>query len=200
TTGARAWSEHRRTAALPPPAPAARNVLLLVWDTVRAQNLSLHGYSRRTTPNLQRLAARGVQFRHAFATAPWTLPSHASLFTGRWPHELSANWKTPLDEQVPTLAGRLSSRGYDTAGFVANLDFCSRETGLGRGFVHYEDYPLSIWEALTRYVALGRRLDQISFAMVADLLTGKRWGGARPLLPMAREHAKSAAEIDRSFL
>jgi arylsulfatase A-like enzyme len=200
TTGARAWSEHRRTAALPPPASAARNVLLIVWDTVRVQNLSLHGYSRRTTPNLQRLAARGVQFRHAFATAPWTLPSHASLFTGRWPHELSANWKTPLDEQVPTLAGRLSSRGYDTAGFVANLDFCSRETGLGRGFVHYEDYPLSIWEALTRYVALGRRLDQISFAMVADLLTGKRWGGARPLLPLSREHAKSAADIDRSFL
>ena len=82
TSGVRAWSEHRAAAALPPPPPAARNVLLIVWDTVRARNLSLYGYGRRTTPNLERLAARGVQFRHAFATSSWTLPSHASLFTG----------------------------------------------------------------------------------------------------------------------
>ncbi len=200
TTGARAWSEHRAIAALPPPPPAARNVLLIVWDTVRAKNLSLYGYGRRTTPNLERLATRAVQFRHAFATAPWTLPSHASLFTGRWPHELSAGWTTPLDRRERTLAGWLSSLGYDTAGFVANLDFCGRETGLGSGFTHYEDYPLSVWEALTRYIALGRRVDQISFAIVADILTGRRWGGAHPLIPLSREHAKSAADIDRSFL
>ena len=75
-------------------------MLLIVWDTVRAENLSLYGYGRRTTPNLERLAARGVRFRHAFATSSWTLPSHASLFTGRWPHELSAGWKTPLDDDA----------------------------------------------------------------------------------------------------
>ena len=71
-----------------PAAPGARNVLLIVWDTVRAGNLSLYGYGRRTTPHLERLAARGVRLERAFATSPWTLPSHASLFTGRWPHEL----------------------------------------------------------------------------------------------------------------
>ena len=109
TSGARAWSERRAVAALAPPPPAAPNVLLIVWDTVRAQNLSLHGHNRPTTPNLQRLAARGAWFRHAFATSSWTLPSHASMFTGRWPHELSAGWKTPLDDREPTLAGRLGS-------------------------------------------------------------------------------------------
>lgn len=200
TTGVRAWSECRAAAALPPPPPAARNVLLIVWDTVRAQDLSLYGYTRPTTPHLDRLAARGVRFGHAFATSPWTLPSHASLFTGRWPHELSAGWKAPLDDAEPTLAGRLSSLGYDTAGFVANLDFCSREAGLARGFTHYEDYPLSVWEVLTRYVGLSRWADPLSLAVAAEALPGGRPRAARPRLPTSREHARSAADVERAFL
>jgi arylsulfatase A-like enzyme len=200
TSGARAWSEHRAAGVLPPPSPGARNVLLIVWDTVRARNLSLYGYDRRTTPNLERLATRGVRFQHAFATSPWTLTSHASLFTGRWPHELSAGWKQPLDDTHPTLAARLSSFGYDTAGFVANLDYCGRETGLARGFAHYEDYPLGVWEVFTRYVGLGRRCDLFSLALVLDKLTGGRRVGTRPLIPYSKEHAKSAEDIDRGFL
>jgi arylsulfatase A-like enzyme len=174
-------------------------VLLIVWDTVRAKELSLYGYSRLTTPNLERLAARGVQFRHAFATSSWTLPSHASLFTGRWPYELSAGWKTPLDDSHPTLANRLSSLGYDTAGFVANLDYCSRETGLDRGFAHFDDYPLNLREVLTRYVGLGRRVDPFSIALVADKLAGRRAAEARPRFPISLEHAKGAADVERGF-
>ncbi|MFI5459922.1 MAG: sulfatase [Isosphaerales bacterium] len=200
TSGARVWSEHRAAAALPAPPAGARNVLLIVWDTVRARNLSLHGYGRPTTPNLERLAARGVRFQHAFSTSPWTLPSHASFFTGRWPHERSAGWKTPLDDREPTLAGRLGSLGYDTAGFVANLDYCARETGLGRGFTHDEDYPLSVWEVLTRYVGLGRRVDPFSVALVWDKLAARRGGVSRPQLPISKEHAKGAADVDRGFL
>ncbi len=82
TIGGRVWSEHRALAALPPPPPAARNVLLIVWDTVRTGNMSLHGYGRPTTPNLERLARRGVRFDLAFSTSSWTLPAHASLFNG----------------------------------------------------------------------------------------------------------------------
>jgi arylsulfatase A-like enzyme len=200
TSGARAWSERRAAAALPPAPPSARNVLLIVWDTVRARNASLYGHARKTTPNLERLAGRGVQFRRAFATAPWTLPSHASLFTGRWPHELSAGWKTALDGTHPTLAGRLGALGYDTAGFVANLDYCGRETGLARGFAHYEDYPLNGWEVFTRYIGLGRRIDQISIAMLAEVVTFGRLRGADPVVPLSREHAKDAGDINRGFL
>ena len=200
TSGARAWSEQRTIAALPRPPAAGRNLLLIVWDTVRAANLSTYGYGRQTTPNLERWAERGVRFEHAFATSSWTLPSHSSLFTGRWPHELSAGWKSPLDATYPTLAGRLGLLGYDTAGFVANLDFCGSETGLGRGFAHYEDYPLSALEVFTRYTGLGRRIDRVSMAMVADLLTGRRRGAVRPLVPLSKEHAKSAADIERDFL
>lgn len=200
TTGARVWSERRAAAALPPPPPGARNVLLIVWDTVRSRNLSLYGHGRETTPRLERLASRGVRFRHAFSTASWTLPSHASLFTGRWPHELSVGWKTALDGAEPTIAEYLRSFGYDTAGFVANLDYCGRETGLARGFTHYEDYPLTAWEVFSRYIGLGRRLDQITLAMLADIVTGGRLGEGRPIVPLSKEHAKDAVDIDRGFL
>ena len=200
TSGARAWSEHRTIAALPRPPSASPNVLLIVWDTVRAGNLSLYGHGRRTTPNLEVLAAKGVRFRHAFSTSSWTLPSHASMFTGRWPHELSAGWKAPLDGTHPTLAERLTALGYDTAGFVANLDYCSSETGLNRGFAHYEDYPLSVREVVTRYVGLGRRIDPFSIALVAETLSGRRRREARPLLPISLEHAKRALDVDRGFL
>jgi arylsulfatase A-like enzyme len=200
TTGGRAWSEYRQESTLPPAAAGAQNVLLIVWDTVRAANTSLYGYNRATTPNLERLASRGVRFDMAFATSSWTLPSHASLFTGRWPHELGVGWKTPVRDGVPTLAGYLASHGYDTGGFVANLDYCSRETGLARGFAHYEDFPLSVFDTFTRYIALGRRIDVPSRASAIDLLVEKRTGRWYDLVPRSREHTKSADAINSAFL
>jgi arylsulfatase A-like enzyme len=136
------WLKSRLEASRPFPNPASPNVLLLVLDTVRADRMSLYGYERRTTPVLEKLAERGVRFDEARATAPWTLPSHASLFTGRWPQELAAQWLTPLRTSFPTLSEYLGSRGYATAGFVGNTLYCSYETGLDRGFTHYEDYIL----------------------------------------------------------
>ncbi len=170
TIGGRAWAEHRATTALPPPPPGARNVLLIVWDTVRAGNLSLHGYGRPTTPNLERLARRGARFDLAFSTSSWTLPAHASLFTGQWPHELGVDWKSPLRDDVPTLAEYLAAQGYDTAGFAANLDFCGRETGLARGFAHYEDFPIDLYDVFNRYVALGSRIDVADLACTLGVL------------------------------
>ena len=161
--GVQGWqglAERRALAKLPlPPAPPdAPNVLLIVLDTVRAQSLSLYGYARPTTPRLERLARAGVRFDRAIAPAPWTLPSHASMFTGRVPNELSANWRKPLDATYPTLAEVLSAHGYETAGFVANTVYCTVESGLSRGFAHYEDYLLSPGEII-RSSSLGRAFD-----------------------------------------
>ena len=79
----------------------------------------------------------------AIAPAPWTYPSHSSFFTGQWPYQLNTQWNSRLDATYPTLAEYLASRGYQTAGFVANTRCCSYETGLDRGFAHYDDYPLT---------------------------------------------------------
>jgi arylsulfatase A-like enzyme len=198
--GGRAWLDRRALAAAPPPSGSPRNVLLIVWDTVRAENLSLYGYGRRTTPNLERLAGRGVRFDLAFSTAPWTLPSHASLFTGRWPHELGVGWTSPLRPDVPTLAGSLAARGYDTAGFVANVEYCGRETGLARGFAHYDDYPIGLSETFFRYVGLVHRLDPASWTAVVERLVEKAAGRSPNLTPRAAEHVKRGADVDRAFL
>ncbi len=142
------WTEYRAMAQLPPVAAPSPNVLFIVLDTVRAESLSLYGYGRATTPNLDRFAARGVVFDRALSTSPWTLPSHGGMFTGRFPHELSGDWMVPIDDTHPTLAEALGTRGYLTAGFIANTTFCGAEFGLARGFAHYEDHRASLGSVL----------------------------------------------------
>jgi arylsulfatase A-like enzyme len=152
SSGRQAIREHRARAGLPPPPPRAQNVVLIVWDTIRSASLSLHDYPRDTTPNLVRWARRGVQFSLPLAPAPWTYASHSCFFTGQWPHKLNSQWKHTLDAPDPTLAEYLASRGYQTAGFVANTIYASYESGLDRGFAHYEDYPLTPLTMLGRTV------------------------------------------------
>ncbi len=191
------WAEHQAVAARPPAQPGARNVLLVVLDTVRADHLSLYGYNRATTPNLARLARSGARFDQARSTAPWTFPSHASMFTGRWPHELSAGYNRPLDAAQPTLAEFLADRGYATAGFVANTVFCAAETGLSRGFAHYEDHVVSLAGAL-EVSALGRRVllpfERRAVALAKDLLRGSTRAMGE------RKDCKDAGTINRQFL
>jgi arylsulfatase A-like enzyme len=144
--------ERRELARLPGPPSGARNVVLIVWDTVRAYNLGLYGYFQDTTPNLSRWAQRGVKYNRALAPAPWTYPSHSSFFTGQWPLRINTQWNFKLDTPDPTLAEYLASRGYQTAGFSANTNCCTYETGLDRGFAHFEDYALTPASLLTRTV------------------------------------------------
>jgi hypothetical protein len=86
-----------RESARPMPEPGSPNVLLIVLDTVAAGHLNLYGYERPTSPTLVELAERGIRFDSARAASSWTLPSHATIFTGRWMHELSVGWLNPLD-------------------------------------------------------------------------------------------------------
>jgi len=183
-------------AATPTPAVSAAgqnapgpNVLLVVLDTVRADHLSLHGYDRETSPNLSRLARRGITFKQARSTAPWTLPSHASMMTGRWPHELSTGINHPLDGTHETLAEYLAASGYATAGFVGNAAYCGIETGLGRGFAHYEDHVLSIADILWTS-ALGQRI------LLQGMFRPERRTGGTP----NDYHRKDAAQIRRDML
>jgi arylsulfatase A-like enzyme len=149
------------------------NVLLIILDTVRSYNLSLYGYSRATTPGLERWGSRGTVFEHAFSPSSWTLPSHATMFTGRWPTELSVSFRVPLDTTYPTLAEALSSAGYATGGFVANLIYTTRETGLSRGFHHYEDYGITWGEFFRSAVLLRKVLDHSRWKWWTQ-----RWGPA----------------------
>jgi arylsulfatase A-like enzyme len=160
-------SERAALASLPAAAPGAPNVILIVLDTVRDANLDFQGYARQTAPHLGRFAARGVRFERALSTAPWTLPSHASMFTGRYPHELSATWTTPLDATYATVAEAFRARGYQTAGFVGNVSYCSYRFGLSRGFIHYDDFPVNAEQvvlsaSLARFVVSSPRFQRLT--------------------------------------
>jgi arylsulfatase A-like enzyme len=189
------WMEGSARASGPrhapsPSAEAPPNVLLVVLDTVRADAWHCYGYPRATTPNLDRFAARGVRFERAFTTSPWTLPSHATMFTGRYPRELFPEGSTPIDGSVemlrepPVLAEVFDDAGYATAGFVANVGYCSYVHGLHRGFLHYEDYDRSVGMLLMSS-ALGKTV-----LTVRALLTGEPPPSGR----------KTAADINAAFL
>lgn len=120
------------------------NVVLITLDTVRADHLSCYGYERPTTPRLDALAAAATRYERCWSTAPWTVPSHASLFTGLHPHEHGAHTVPvdprrgdnvrPLAPERVTLAEVLAEEGYRTAGFVANAIYLDRRMRLDQGF------------------------------------------------------------------
>lgn len=112
------------------------NIIMIVLDTVRADHLSCYGYSRATTPNIDKIAARGTLFENAMSASNWTLPSHASMFTGQFPAEHQAiGLNKYLDNTYAAMAQILYRIGYRTAAFSANVMIAT--TGLDRGFESY---------------------------------------------------------------
>jgi len=116
------------------------NVLLITLDTTRADRIGCYGYSRAGTPALDALARAGVRFERAYAQAPITLASHASLLTGTYPavNGLRVNADARLGKDIPTLAEALRTRGYRTGAFVSSF-VLDAAFGLERGFDVYDD-------------------------------------------------------------
>jgi len=111
------------------------HIVFLVLDAVRYDRLAMNGYARTTMPGLEKLSLNGQYFSQAFSTAPWTIPSQASMFTGRYPSEHGATQATlRLGKDLPVLAEALRDRvGYRTCMFATNSWF-DPQTGLTRGF------------------------------------------------------------------
>ena len=121
-----------------PPDVVPRHVVLVVFDTLRADRMSTYGHSVATSPFQERTAGELLRFAAVTAPAPWTVPSHASMFTGLWPSEHRAQWGSyELGEGPATLAEILSENGFCTVGLSAN-SFVSSATGLDRGFDAFE--------------------------------------------------------------
>jgi len=147
------------------------NILLITMDATRADHLSCYGYERQTTPNLDAFSPEGVLYKNAYATAPWTLSSHASMFTGKYPTRHGANFNPDsfqiakyfesqkgqqfdmsdlntrsifkLSEENITLAEILSERGYRTAGIIGG-PFTASIFGLAQGFDYYDEKFLDV--------------------------------------------------------
>jgi arylsulfatase A-like enzyme/Tfp pilus assembly protein PilF len=128
----------REQASSAAPSPPRPSILLVTLDTTRADAIGPEA-AGAVTPAFNALAARGLRFRHAYATAPETLPSHASMMTGLYPagHGVHENGRTVPDRH-PLAAERLKASGYRTAAFVSAF-VLGRRFGLSRGFDLYDD-------------------------------------------------------------
>ncbi len=117
-----------------------RNLLLVVVDALRADHMSLYGYPRKTTPNLDRLAADSLVFTRAVSQSSWTMPATASLLTGLYPPEHGVTDGRPLGFAFETLAERLQEAGFTTFGLSAN-PIVSKNEGFDQGFERFLNLP-----------------------------------------------------------
>lgn len=181
------------------------NVVVLVLDTLRADRMSVYGYERETTPELARhLDERenAVAFSAAYSNGTWTVPSHASLFTGLMPNQHGAHFALDgslrvgfgLHEGTPRLAATLQENGYATMGVYAN-HWLRVMDGVSDGFdiffqgIHFEPLPL-LGEALRRTLVPGvhvevtkgsaPRADMVNRSLL-DLATNWSQGVEHPL-------------------
>lgn len=131
--------------------PEGGGLILIVMDTVRADHLSLYGYERPTSRQIDAFAEGATVYKRAIASASWTVPSHASLFTGKDPYEHGAHRLDPtgsdqfdninaLHDGQTTLAEVLSQEGYSTTAIVANETYLSPRWKLDQGFRIYDTW------------------------------------------------------------
>ncbi len=115
------------------------NVLLITIDTLRPDRLSCYGSEHLKTPNVDKIASRGVKFTRAFANTPTTLPSHTNILLGTTPlyHGVHANSDFMVGDEHLTLAELLKSHGYTTGAFVGGWPLNS-QFGLTQGFETYD--------------------------------------------------------------
>lgn len=143
------------------------NVILISLDTVRADHLSAYGYERDTSPFLEALAAEGVLFERAYAPTSTTGPTHATVFTGRYPitHGVVKNGHF-FDDTYPALAERFAKAGYRTGAVISSF-VLERRFGYARGFDDYRDkiprdqsaVKDAHWEGIQLDMGFDRRAD-----------------------------------------
>jgi len=137
-----------RAAKSKTPAPS---VVIITLDTVRLDHLGCYGYGRPTSPRIDELASSATLYTRSLASSSWTIPTHASLFTGRFPFEHGAhaymtrpgtpNNVNGLPRSEVSLAEVLRDRGYATAAFVTNTGYLSRRWQFDQGFEGYVAQP-----------------------------------------------------------
>ena len=163
------------------------NIILISIDTLRADHCSCYGYDKKTTPMLDLLAEKGVRFSHSYSSSPWTLPSHASMFSGLYPFKHHAvDDFISIHKSVPMLAEKLKAAGYETGAFVSHY-YLSKDYGFDRGFDKFVtrlDAPATdMSEIASRWIRDHRKGNFFAFIHYFDPHTPYR-----PPLKYARKH------------
>lgn len=152
------------------------NVILIVLDTVRSDHLSCYGYNRKTSPQLDDFSQSSMKFENCYSTANWTVPGHASIFTGRYSISHGAHkaigdsllkderinpfFSFPLGNEEVTLAEVLHEQGYRTAAVVSNHTCVSGIFGLDQGFDYFYNSPPFRYKPVTYTILMKSNLLQ----------------------------------------
>lgn len=144
------------------------NVVLIISDGLRADHLGCYGYSRNTSPNIDKFTKEAVLFKNCYTTASWTKPAIASMLTSLYPsiHGVTT-LAGGLSVAIPTIADILRDNGYITYGYISN-DFLKSDFGFNRGFDFFDDLALasnsffrrvkdSLWRYLPAYIYIKAR-------------------------------------------
>ncbi len=153
-----AWIPPYRLLSEKPNKSDEMNIVLVTLDTTRADHLGCYGYSKNTSPFLDSLARKGTLFENAYANSTWTLPSHASLFTGLMPSVHGAGYANFfVSPSVKTLAESLQQKGYVSAAFIGG-PFLVSAFNLDQGFDFYDEHldPHSELKRLTLFRILSK--------------------------------------------
>ncbi len=148
------------------------NVLLITIDTLRADHLSAYGYSRKTSPRIDSIAARGILYENAIAQAPNTHPSTAAIVTSRYPSDLGGNPFKYIPYSAATLAEAFRNAGYRTSAVVSNV-WLRTSMGFDQGFEGFDDES-----AMSEFYADGERVAWKNAADVSDAALS--WLESRP--------------------
>ena len=161
--------------------PHLPNIFLITVDTLRADHCSGYGYSRPTTPNIDRLLQGGACFIQARTVEPLTNPALCSLLTSMYPHEHGATRNgLPLRPNLLSLPKLLRSKGYHTAAFVGNWTLKDKLSGLAQHFDTYEGvFTRKRWLGLLKGEASAEDLTERALAWIEEYFAAPR---AQPLL------------------
>jgi arylsulfatase A-like enzyme len=159
------WGSGRR--------PEHPNVLIVLWDTVRADRMSLYGHDRPTTPALDAFARDAVVYENAVSPGIWTVPSHGAMFTGLPPssHGASFDWRW-LDHHHLTLAEWFQQHGYDTFAFSANPNLARRGANLLQGFHTVQTSWNARWWPLVNQVTQSKLLPDDASTEISPAFPG----------------------------
>lgn len=170
------------------------NVILIVMDTIRADHLSSYNYFRKTTPNIDGIAREGVLFENAISASSWTVPSHASIFTGVYPSKHGVDSEHQyLEDKFTTLAEVLRLSGYKTFGY-SNNTYISSKLNMTQGFDFFEVSNAGI-----------RKSDLSDFRLINDVtrniknFLGMNDAGSRETNEKVKEWIKSSYDSKKPF-
>ncbi len=191
--GPRVLDAPRAAQPVPPALRDAPNVLFVVIDTLRADELAAYGGKHTRTPTLDRIATEGTVFR-AFAQASWTKPAVASLLTSLYPSSHQALHKpSQLPDSVDTLAEVLAAFGYTTCGIVTNVNLAP-SFNFQQGFDEYvylaPDYLFGLAESSSRSL-----LYEVARRVYGRVVRGVRPGQAYQ--PAEVVNARAVEWLDR---